>query len=717
MRFHSCATSLLIVVACCIHLLLLCSPLPVYAIDVKAALTAQYKEGEVLVRFKDETKASKALLAVKASSVRAIRRIKAHHIRLPPGTSVATALEQFRDDPNVVYAEPNYRVRKLALPNDPLFGNQWNMAQISAPSAWNSYTGPLQRSNSLIVAILDTGIIYTHPDLTANLWVNPGELCGNGLDDDGNGIVDDCYGANFGGVRRAGDPWDDDTSDTHGTQLAGIVGAVGNNGIGIAGVNWSVRLMAVKFMHGPTGEGDLSDALLGMEYAIENGAKVINMSFEVGSYSAAMRDAIVAAEKAGVLVVSAAGNLAADLDSTSVYPASIRTANNIVVIASNATDSLASYSNYGLHTTDIAAPGGMYTGSPSAILSTVWLYNSVYYRTTAGTSLAVPHVTGAAALAWNLNPNQTAAQVRARIMNGVDQLDAFRSATISGGRLNLGRVLTNLDLPAVFSVVPYSIPAEGGTITITGANFGFNPGTVALGSTPLVATSWSDTSITAAVPASAANGKVLVNGSGSGFPVKFEIGLSHVVHTDVDPQTVTITANLNPATTYTKYEWDLGSGSYASIPGVAGELSHTFEASGTYLVRLRVTDSLGQVSIASTTITLTSSSSGGGGGGGGCFIATAAWGSPLHPKVALLRAVRDRYLLTNGPGRLFVKMYYAVSPPVADYIRHHETARGATRFVLTPLVLCIEHPLYSVVGILFGLACLWSLWRRAQQNC
>jgi len=434
------------------------------------------------------------------------------------------------------------------------------------------------------------------------------------------------------------------------------------------------------------------------------------MSFEVESDSKALRDALAAADQAGALVISAAGNLALSLDSHTVYPASIRSANNIAVAASTRTDSLASYSNYGRHTVDLAAPGGVTTGSANAILSTVWLNNGMtLYRTTAGSSMSSPHVTGAAALIWGRYPSLSAYQVRARIMNGVDQGSTFSDTTVTGGRLNLSKALMVNDLPAIFSVSPWLLPETGGTIMVEGVNFGTVQGTLTLGSAPLAVTSWSNSAITATIQPLAASGTLLVNGQGSGFPISVSSGAVTTVTLTANPSSgatplsVVFTGTVTAATPITKYEWDLGDGLFREINGSAASTSHTFDTAGTYAVRLRVTDSSGQTSIGTAMVTVTSSSSGdgGGGGGGGCFIATAAWGSYLHPKVALLREFRDQYLLSNGPGRLFVRTYYRLSPPIADFIARHESMRSITRWMLTPLVLAVETPLFFCCRCLF----------------
>ncbi|HIJ95069.1 MAG TPA: S8 family serine peptidase [Desulfuromonadales bacterium] len=699
------------IIAIIAHLLFVFTALPVFCEAASATNAPAYKEGELLVRFKNPLKASKSVTAQKSSIIRRFGTLPLHHVRIPTGVSVSEALEGFRNDPNVLYAEPNYIVRKATVPDDTRYAEQWNLPLISAPSAWDIFTGS-RAAGSVIVAVLDTGIAYSHPDLTANLWHNSGEICGDGIDNDNNGIIDDCYGANFGGFTP-GNPWDDDTADSHGTHVAGIIGAVGNNQIGTTGINWGARLMAVKFLHGPDGLGELADALRGVEYAIAQGAKIINMSFEVDEDTGSLRDAVTAAEKAGVLVITAAGNTGKNLDSIGVFPASIRSPINIAVAAATRTDTLAPYSDYGRHIVELAAPGGVTTGSANAILSTVWLDNgATLYRTTAGTSMAVPHVTGAAALIWNLFPLLTAEQVKARILNGVDRVSSFAEKTISGGRLNLEKGLSAADSPAVFDVLPYQLNWNGGVITVTGTNFGSSTGSITLDGVNLSANSWSATSITATVPQNARSGVVQVNGQGSGFPVTVVplITLAATPSSGNAPLSVVLAATISTGATISKYEWDLGDGIFREIQGVTTSTSHVFSTAGVNIVRFRITDSTGASATETITVTVLEAGAAGG-GGGGCFIATAAYGSYLHPSVQLLRNFRDHTLLTNAPGRAFVALYYRLSPPVAHFIAQHEIVRTLARWLLTPLVLMILHPL--VMSIVMLLACTAALYCRS----
>jgi len=697
-------------IVCLIMVIILASPFP--SVGLQPVLTsfrgafhkAAYKQGELIVKFKKHSIAKSVHRGVGGTVKASMRLFKSDLVSIPDGMTVKEAIRQYQNDPNVEYAEPNYLIRKAAIPDDPLFPSQWNLTQISAPRAWDTFTGS-NATDSKIIAVLDTGIDYTHPDLIANLWINPGEINGNDLDDDGNGIVDDYYGARFKeGYPTSGDPMDDDTADSHGTHVSGIIAASGNNGTGVTGINWKARIMAVKFLHGPEGYGELSDALLGIEYALSKGASIINCSFEVAEDPSlstgikSLKDALQLADSKGALVVSAAGNTGTDLDFYNVYPASIQLPNNIAVAATGSRDQFPSYSDYGKSVVHVAAPGGDGSNIPGGVLSTVVLtdaFNSVLlYRTTAGTSMATPHVSGLAALIWNLYPNLNAYQIKARIMNSVDKLDSLADKTVTGGRINLERALKIGDLPAVFSVTPARV-LPGSMTTINGVNFGASRGTVTLNGLPMTVSSWSNTSITATVPASAVSGAVLISGIGGSFPLSIpglpEVTLLADPASGTSPLPVTFDAKIaNSDVRIAKYEWDFGDGVFQEIDGVTTPATHTFTASGNYTIRVRLTDEFGRKVVNETQASVGTTASGGSSGGGGCFIATAAWGSELHPRVAALRSFRDRYLMTNVPGRLFVKAYYSVSPPIANFIARHEKVRAIVRCCLSPLVAVAE---------------------------
>ena len=245
-----------------------------------------------------------------------------YQVKLPKMVSVDLALAAFRARPGVQFAQPDYKVSITATPNDPSFGSLWGLDAISAPTAWNTGTG----TGHTIVAVIDSGIAYNHPDLKNNIWRNPGEIAGNGIDDDHDGYVDDVYGYNF--VANNGNPMDD---NGHGTHVAGTIGAVGDNGVGVAGVDWHAKIMALKFLDS-SGSGYLSNAVRALNFAVAHGAKVVNASFGGGGYDAAMATALANARTHGVIVVAAAGNDGTNNDANPVYPANY-TGDNLVSVA------------------------------------------------------------------------------------------------------------------------------------------------------------------------------------------------------------------------------------------------------------------------------------------------------------------------------------------------------------------------------------------------
>lgn len=323
----------------------------------KSMRTAEYVPGEVIVRFRDGAGATtQAVSRAKAGGRTAARLGRSipglSHIELKPGVSVEAAIESLSKDPAVLYAEPNYIVTAAKTPNDPRFSQQWALhntgqsggladADIDAPEVWDSTTG----SPSAVVAVLDSGIDYHHPDLAPNIWVNTKEIAGNGIDDDKNGYVDDVYGIDV--INGDSDPLDD---YGHGTQCAGIIAAKGGNGVGVAGITWGSRVMAVKML-GADGKGTVSGILKAIDYAGTMGARVVNCSWVLGSNSQSVAEAIE--NRGNTLFVFAAGN---NSSTTPYYPAALNRANTMSIGASTRNDQRASYSNYGPYV-DLFAPG------------------------------------------------------------------------------------------------------------------------------------------------------------------------------------------------------------------------------------------------------------------------------------------------------------------------------------------------------------------------
>ncbi|MFN3974740.1 MAG: S8 family peptidase, partial [Dehalococcoidia bacterium] len=400
-------------------------------------------EGEALVKFKGDVSAAQAQSTLQANGMQVLEHYNLfgiYRIALPKGMSIAQASKAL--DGQVAYIEPNYIVRvATTTPNDPSFNQLWGLnntgqtggtpdADIDAPEAWDIQQG----STSTVVAVVDTGIDYNHQDLAANMWRNPGEIPGNNLDDDGNGYIDDVYGINCIGTTINHNPPLDDHN--HGSHVAGTIGAVGNNNIGVAGVMWQVSLMALKFLDS-SGSGFTSDAIECIQYAVAQRAsgtpvRVLNNSWGGGGFSTALRDAIIAARDHGMLFIAGAGNDNIDTDIHPFYPSSYDVDNIISVAASDHNDNKASFSNYGNLTVDLAAPG-------VNILSTV---RNNGYSSLSGTSMATPHVSGVAGLLFTQFPTLTYTQAKRRILCSVDVKPQWAGRTLTEGRLNAHRALT-----------------------------------------------------------------------------------------------------------------------------------------------------------------------------------------------------------------------------------------------------------------------------------
>lgn len=348
---------------------------------------------------------------------------------------------------NVAYAEVNYRIKlddpiqkvsgrdllyrepAAETPNDPMFADQWALnntgadggtkrADIDALKAWATTKG----SEDVVVAVLDTGVDYTHQDLVANMWIRPENI--PAYTDDELGTYNDLNG--FNGTDRIADPMDD---NGHGTHCAGIIGAEGDNGIGVAGINWHVKIMPLKFL-GRGGSGSTDDAIEAINYAIDRKKKGVNIRIISASWgstarSKALEDTIKAAGDAGILFVAAAGNDGTNNDARPHFPSNYDLPNVISVAALDRNDQLASFSNFGAKTVQVAAPG-------KDILST-WLNDT--YREASGTSMATPYVSGVAALIIADQPGISMADLRKRLLTTVDKLDTVKGKVASGGRV------------------------------------------------------------------------------------------------------------------------------------------------------------------------------------------------------------------------------------------------------------------------------------------
>ena len=373
-------------------------------------------------------------------------------VRVAPGLSVAAAARGLENDPAVEFAEPNFVYHHTATSNDTYYtgGQLWGMyGDASSPAnqfgsqaaeAWaNNKTG----SNSVYVGIIDEGFQYTHPDLAGNIWNNPFDPV-NGVDDDGNGYVDDVHGYDFAG--NDSEVYDGGTSgklDDHGTHVAGTIGARGGNGIGVAGVNWNVTMISGKFL-GRNG-GTTANAIKAVQYftdlKVRHGLNIVatNNSWGGGGFSQALLDAIEDAANHDILFIAAAGNGGRDgvgdnNDSVASYPSNYNTTAGagwdavIAVAAITSSGARSSFSNYGATTVDIAAPG-------SGVISTTAVNT---YSSYSGTSMATPHVTGAAALYASMYPGVDGQQIKSAILNSAVPTASMSGRCVTGGRLNIG---------------------------------------------------------------------------------------------------------------------------------------------------------------------------------------------------------------------------------------------------------------------------------------
>jgi len=393
---------------------------------VVSAQDAAYVPDEILIGVKKGT-AQDVIQRINArlgaKIIRKFRIIDAYQLQMPQGIDVPKAINFYSRQPVVEYAEPNYIVYADATPNDPRFDDLWGLhntgqtggtsdADIDALEAWKHTVG----SEDIVVASIDTGVDYRHEDLKDNMWVNIDEANGTpGVDDDGNGFIDDIYGYDF--RNNDGDPMDD---HGHGTHTSGTIGAVGDNGIGVVGVCWEVKIMALKFLSA-SGSGTTGDAIECIEYATMMGAHLTNNSWGGGGYSQALYDVIAE----GPLFMAAAGNSGVDTDVIPHYPSSYDLQNIISVAATDHNDGKAGFSNYGLESVDLGAPG---VGTLSTLPG-----NS--YGSGQGTSMAAPHVAGVAALIMSVSRMHDL-RVKWIILTSVDKIDALEGKVLTGGRLN-----------------------------------------------------------------------------------------------------------------------------------------------------------------------------------------------------------------------------------------------------------------------------------------
>jgi subtilisin family serine protease len=411
------------------------------------ASNAEYVPNEILVKFKKGTTQS-----ARAKVVGLLNASIKEHIH-------TAAMKRFGDDQGILllkinenamdgiskakafgeieYAEPNWVYYHDAISNDPYVINAslWGMTGSFGSGASTAWSNNKTGASSVYIGIIDEGYMYTHEDLAANAGVNSGEIAGNGRDDDGNGFVDDVYGWDFDGNNNS---VFDGVGDDHGTHVAGTIGGVGGNGKGVAGVVWTVKMLNAKFLGSRGGTTD--NAIKAVDYFTDLKTRhtlnlvATNNSWGGGGFSQALKDAIDRAGAANILFIAAAGNSGTNNDATASYPSGYVSDNIIAVASITSTGGLSSFSQYGAISVDIGAPGsGIWSTVPKSskgkIISGYASYN--------GTSMATPHVTGAAALYKSINPSATAAQIKAAILNSATPTNSLSGKTVTGGRLNV----------------------------------------------------------------------------------------------------------------------------------------------------------------------------------------------------------------------------------------------------------------------------------------
>ena len=391
--------------------------------------------GQYIIKYKSNARAKSAKVIKKSASIRSTFNLFNFQVLDTNQDIVPENFEkQMMDSGEIEFIEYNYIHRIIATPNDPDFPGLWGIrdngsnTDVDAQAAWEINKG----SKDVVIGVIDTGINYNHPDLEANMWRNPGEIPGNGVDDDNNGYVDDVFGINA--INNSGNPMDD---HKHGTHCAGTIGAVGNNSIGVVGVNWNVSLMGLKFLDS-NGFGDTAHAIKLIEYAIQQKRSGVNLvalsnSWGGGNYSRALEEAIAALEDEGILFIAAAGNDSSDNTLKPTYPANYSSQNIISVAAIDRSGNLAPFSNYGYGGADVAAPG-------VAINSTTL---NDGYELLSGTSMAAPHVSGVAGLLFSQFPNLSMREAKDRITNTVKVFPTLENLLSFPGIVSADRALRN----------------------------------------------------------------------------------------------------------------------------------------------------------------------------------------------------------------------------------------------------------------------------------
>ncbi len=620
-------------------------------------------------------------------------RLNIVFVDLPADTTPTEGRTAFQKDPDVRYAERNADVTALQVqrfPNDDdlEFDRQWGLhqdvsnligledADIDAPEAWNVQTG----SANVVVAVLDTGVDVEHEDLEFRLWENPGEIENNNDDDDGNELEDDFHGWNFvddteeldvEGAAQSG------AFASHGTHIAGIIGADTDNNIGVAGVDWSAPLMILKVLD-EEGNGTADNVIRAIAYAIDKGARIIQAGWGLTDYSQALYDTIADARSEGILVVAAAGN-----STTVLYPALFNLDNIIAVTATNANDALASVTGAGNPATGVE---DVDLGAPGLEVHSTLIDDA--YGLRSGTSQAAAFVTGAVALLLADNLSQSLDLLKARLLSSVDNADddvvGLTGVTVSGGRLNAYNALVPPEDRAVF-IVPFgaAIHAEDADDDPTEVQFTLEGDTAVDWDVDCTADAGSIDRVTGLFTADGP-GSCTISATGSGTPSsdirEVTIYIKQIVVEESDQSTlpgqnITLTASGGTA----PYTWISSEPDVLEVSSSAGSTA-TVTGLKAGSAEVRATDARGFSGVSEELSVLRGKKS------GHCILTTALFGSPWDRHLETLRAFRDRYLKTNPVGRKLVRFYERHSSALADQIEGKPPLKSVVRLAILPVI-------------------------------
>jgi subtilisin family serine protease len=732
----------------------------------------KYVSGEVLIKFRDSaSRESKSRSLHSSKSHSEIKRSGIHHLKLKKGETVQSAIDNYLADPDIEFAEPNYYRTVDAVPNDTHFSKQWALestggtlsipggtialvadADIDATDAWNIVTG----ASTVVVAVLDTGVDVGHADLAANIWNNIADSCTGGVDNDSNGFVDDCKGWNFVDNNNS-------TVDHygHGTNVAGVLGAVGNNNQGISGVAQSVSIMPLKVINN-SGIGTVADIIAGVTYAKDNGAKVLNASFGGYDWSYPEYAVFKAYCESGGVVVASTGNDALSVDTHPNYPSGYDLDCIVAVAASSKDDELSSYSNYGTKSVDLAAPGDyIYTTRHSR--GVVWSDNfddadisdwtPMFNNNWVASLGALKYSSSGTTPSRMYSPSiDLTSHLACGLYFDLDYtLGANKLYVEANGSGAWGRLLIYTGSSGGVVSVSYSLKNYiGGTVNI---GFQTNSSTAASSisidnvevrcSTALGGTGdyefVNGTSFSAPLVSGAAALLIAqeptIESWDTAWRVKFSSDFKNSVSSTKSlyastlsggrlnarrvlipyPTNFSATAQGNNAASmiWTDRTTDedgfiverdiYGMGNFVQLaslpPNTTFYYDNTFVNGNRYSYRVRTLRG-GQLSAYSNNYILPPLPSlpFTGNGGGGCFIATAAYGTPMASEIVVLKRFRDEYLYPSKLGQAFIAMYYRYSPALAAQLRMHPDLRAAVRVALVPVVQAAKRPVQSAFG-------------------